>query len=282
MSCSSRVFLAGVLAAIVSSVSPVRAASAADAAAGRELMKRYADSVVSVELVVTLKVKSGEREAPPREQRVEVNGTVISPSGLTVTSLARVDPQVEFEAMRATMGGRAPELVGIDFKEVKIRLADGKEIPARFVLKDADLDLAFMAPVGGEGAPVEFPSYVKLDAAAEGQLLGTYFFVSRAPKALQRVPLVRASEVMGVIEKPRRFYLLTDEALGSPIFDPSGKVLGITVQNFSGGRSNGLVVLPAADVAEMAKQAAEAQKTPPPADATSTAAPPANADEKKG
>ena len=52
-----------------------RAASEADAAAGRALVKRYADAVVSVELVVTLKVKMGDREAPPREQRIEVNGT---------------------------------------------------------------------------------------------------------------------------------------------------------------------------------------------------------------
>ena len=39
-----------------------------------------------------------------------------------------------------------PEIVSSEFKEVKLRLANGKEVPARFVLKDADLDLAFMAP----------------------------------------------------------------------------------------------------------------------------------------
>jgi S1-C subfamily serine protease len=243
-------------------VLPSRAASDSEAAAGRELVKRYADAVVGVELVVSLKVKQGEREGQPQERRVEANGTVISANGLTVTSLARVDPQVEFEALKATMGSRAPELVGVDFKEVKLRLADGKEVPARFVLKDADLDLAFMAPDTEQGPAPTFASFVKLDDAADGQLLNRYYFVSRAPKALQRVPLVRATDVMGIVEKPRRFYLLTDQALGAPIFDPKGKVLGITVQNFSGGRNNGIVVLPAADIAEMAKQAAEAQAKP--------------------
>src|SRR5690606_22163750 len=119
-------------------------------AAGRELVKRYADAIVSVELVVTMKAKMGDREAPPREQRIEINGTVISPSGLTVTTLGGADPQVQFDAMRAVQGGRAPELVGTEFKEVKLRFADGKEVPARFVLKDADLDLAFMAPETAE------------------------------------------------------------------------------------------------------------------------------------
>ena len=58
--------------------------SEAESAAGRALVKRYADAIVSVELVVTIKLKSGEREMPPREQRVEVNGTVLSADGLTV------------------------------------------------------------------------------------------------------------------------------------------------------------------------------------------------------
>jgi S1-C subfamily serine protease len=240
---------------------PVHAASDADAAAGRALVKRYADAIVGVELVVTLKVKFGNQERPPQEQKIEVNGTVISSSGLTVTSLAEVDPQAAFEAIRAG-GGRGPELMGAEFKEVKLRLADGKEVPARFVLKDADLDLAFMAPdVPADGTKVEFPSVVKLEDAAEGAVLGSYFYISRASKALQRVPLVRSTEIVGVVEKPRKFFLMTDVTLGTPQFDAKGKVLGITLQNFASGRRSN-VVLPAADIAEMAKQAAAAQAAP--------------------
>src|SRR5688500_664638 len=166
------------------------AAEDALAAAGRALVKRYADAIVSVELVVTLKVKMGEKEAPPREQRIEVNGTVISPTGLTVTTLGQVDPQATLEALRAGAGGggRGVEIVGSEFKEVKLRLANGTEVPARFVLKDADLDLAFMAPeVTPENAAREFP-YVKLDEFTDGALLGDFFYVGRAAKIQQRVP----------------------------------------------------------------------------------------------
>ena len=247
---------------------PLAAAPEAQAAAGRALVKRYADAVVSVELVVTLKVKMGDREAPPREQRIEVNGTVISPTGLTVTTLGQVDPQATLEALRAgsgATGGRMPEIVGSEFKEVKLRLADGKEVPARFVLKDADLDLAFMAPEATpENAGREFP-YVKLDELTDGSLLGDYFYVGRAAKVQQRVPLVRATEIIGVVEKPRRLYLLTDQLpqwMGTPVFNPQGRVLGITLQHFANGQRSGLVVLPAADIAEMAKQAAAAQAVP--------------------
>ncbi len=235
-------------------------ASDSDAVAGRALVKRYADAVISVELVVTIKMKAGDREQPPREQRIEVNGTVLTAGGLTVTSLAAVDPQVAFDAARSAQQNMRVELVGVDFKEVKLRLADGKEVPARFVLKDADLDLAFMAPETAEPGR-EYP-HVKLAEAAEGAVLNRYFLVLRASKNLQRVPLVRATTILGIVEKPRRLFLLSDQALAIPVFDPLGQVLGVTLQHFANGQPSGIVVLPSADIAEMAKQAAAAQAVP--------------------
>jgi hypothetical protein len=236
----------------------LRALPEAEAKAGREIVKRYADSVVGIELVVTVKMTMGDRAAPPRENKLDVNGTVVTASGLTVTSLGAIDPRVQFEAMRAMMGGNASRMeVGeTDYKEVKLRLADGTEVPARVVLKDADLDLAFIAPdPGAAGARHEFTP-VKLEDAVEGVLLENYLVVSRAAKTLQRVPMVRTNYVTGIVEKPRRLYLMSDQQLGCPVFDQQGRVLGICVQNLSGGRAGGLIVVPAEDVAEIAKQAA--------------------------
>lgn len=247
------------------------------AAAGRALAKRYADTIIGVELVVTLKVKMGDREMPPREQRVDVNGTLINANGLTVTTLAEVDPQTAFEMMKAAQPAARLELLGADFKEVKLRLADGTEVPAKFVLKDADLDLAFMAPdtAAADSAKREF-AHVNLDEAAEGAVLNNYFMVTRAPKVLQRVPIVRETEIIGIVEKPRRIFLLSEQALGSPVFDPEGHVLGISLQHFANLRRTGLVVLPAADIAEMAKQALAAKPaaTPPATPDKTEAAPP--------
>jgi S1-C subfamily serine protease len=163
-----------------------------------------------------------------------------------------------FEALRASNPALSRlELLGADFKEVKLRLADGTELPAKFVLKDADLDLAFMAP--DEAAAKRAFAHVDLAQAASGGPLDEFFLVSRAPKALQRVPTVRTTEIAGVVEKPRPFFLMTSETPGSPVFDATGRVLGITVQHFAGGRRTGFVVLPAADIADTAKQATAAK-----------------------
>jgi S1-C subfamily serine protease len=262
-------FVAAALLAVNPFVGLMHAASEAEAAAGRALVKRYADSIVSIELVVTVRLKSGDREMPAREQRVEVNGTVVSADGLTLTSLALVDPQSQVDALRS-QGNSRIELLGSDFKEVKLRMADGSEVPAKFVLKDSDLDLAFMAPDYAAGATKKEYSFVNLDSAATGEVLRTYFSVVRAPKALQRVPLVRINEIMGVVEKPRKFYLVSDPVVGTPTFDEKGQVLGIALQNLTGGSR--LVVLPAADIAEMAKQAAAQAATAPSSVAPSSAA----------
>lgn len=236
----------------------LRAATEAETTAGRALVKRYADAVVSVEMVVTIKMTMGDRAMPPRENKVEVNGTVIAPTGLTVTALSSIDPRGTFEAMRAMQGasGQKMELGETEYKEVKLRLANGSEVPAVVVLKDADLDLAFIAPLVDAAAPArEFPA-VKLAEATKAEVLGNYFLVSRATKNLQRTPVVRLSSVAGIVEKPRLRFIMTEQAIGSPVFDAAGKVLGVTTQHLTNGRPSGLVVLPAADIAEIAAQAA--------------------------
>jgi S1-C subfamily serine protease len=249
-----------------SAVSPAQAASGADAAAGRELVKRYADAVVGVELVVTMKGTQGDKPLPPREQKREINGTMISAGGLVVLSLGDID-------LRNSLPPQLAQQVRFDepeFKEVKIRLTDNTEIPARVVMKDADLDLAFVAPVGPAPAGL---AWIDLTNTAEPEVLGTYYAIGRGTKALQRVPTVQRQEVVGIVEKPRSFYLMNTYAISCPSFDATGKVLGIMVRHMSGERATGLITLPAASVAEIAQGAAAAAAKQEPAAETPAAAP---------
>lgn len=228
-----------------------------EATSGRALVQRYADSIVTVEVVVTVRMSIGDHAMPPRENKVEVNGTVLTPSGLTVAVLSMIDPKGSLEAMRASRGSDQKIEIGeTEFKEVKLRRANNTEVPAVIVLKDPDLNLIFIAPLPDAAAPARTFPFVSLDKSAAAEVLGNYFFVSRVSKTLQRIPIVRQTTVMGIVEKPRRMFLVTDQALGVPVFDAAGLVLGISTQYLENDRPSGPVVLSAADVAELAGQAA--------------------------
>jgi hypothetical protein len=250
------------VSAIIAAIAPASRLSAvtdAEATTGRALMKQYADSIVSVELVATLSMTVNGHALPPRENKVEENGTVISPTGLTVTVLSAIDPREAIEAMVSArnMGGQKIELGETEFKDVKLRLANNTEVPGVIVLKDPDLNLVFIAPLPDATAkPRTFP-YVSLDKSTTGEILGNYYFVNRAPKSLQRVPIIRLTNVIAIVEKPRRMYLLSESTVGVTVYDASGLVLGLIAPYLENGRPSGrAVVLAASDVADLATQAA--------------------------
>ncbi len=247
-----------VLAALLSSVpAPRILASEPDATNGRALVKQYADSIVSVEVVATIRLTVGEHALPPRENKVEENGTVLSATGLTVTVLSGIDPHDTMEAMfRQGAGGQKIEIGETEFKDVKLRLANNTEVPAVIVLKDPDLNLVFIAPLGDAAAPPRKFPFVSLDKSADGEGLCDYFFISRAPKSLQRVPIVRKITIAGIVEKPRQMFIMSDQALGVPVFDPAGLILGISTQYLENGRLGPHVVLTASDISDLATQAA--------------------------
>ncbi len=250
-------FVATVMASLALVPVSVHAVSDTEATAGRALVKRYADTVVSVELVVTVKA-GGAGGSQSRELKREVNGTVISSTGLTVTSLGGIDPRAGVSSA-GRGGGDAPDA---EFKEVKLRLADNSEIAARVVLKDADLDLAFIAPESEAAAGGRQFAFVKLDDPAEATVLGNYFEVTRLPKSLQRLAVVQMSTVVGIVEKPRRLIYTSEQTMGCPLFDAQGRVLGLGLRYYAGANVVAPIIVPAADVADMAKQAM-AVKLPP-------------------
>jgi S1-C subfamily serine protease len=246
------VFLTALVTAALAA--PLSAATEAEAAAGREIVRKNADRIVSVELVVNAGAGRGGRGSA--EQKVEVNATVISPTGLTVTSLAAIDPRVG-------RGRGSSDNSDSEFKEVKLRLADNTEIPAMVVLKDAELDLAFIAPLAGTGPAKVFP-YLNLEDAGKAEVLGTYFDMTRLPKNMQRAPVIQVVSVLGMIERPRKLILTTDQTLGCPVFDIKGKPLGIALAYLSNNTAIQIVVVPAEDIVDMAKQAAAVKTVPMP------------------
>lgn len=241
----------------------IRALSDAEAAAGRLIFRKYADAVVVVKLSMSLKITVGDRVLPPNDNKVDINGTVIESSGLTVTSLSAIDPRVIFDAVRPQLAppGVPVQLGQTELKGVRLRLADGTEVPAKVVWKDAARDVALLAPEDAAAAGQRTFTWVNLNEAPEAaMLLGNYYHLSRLNEAMQRIPQMRPCTITGIVERPRRLLLVTTEgftdALGCPVFDAQGRVLGICLRYMADGAVKGTVVVPAADVADIVGLAA--------------------------
>ena len=79
---------------------------------------------------------------PGQEAVLEVLGTIVEPSGLTVVSDSQFKPEKALAAKAAGGDGSAVA----EFSFVEIVLAEDITVPASVVYRDKDLDLAFLKP----------------------------------------------------------------------------------------------------------------------------------------
>ena len=255
-------------------------ARADDAAkSGREILAKCQNAVVTVRLAIKQSVSMGGRDQKS-ESKVETTGSIIDPSGLTVVSLATTDPSGAMkDAYVRAMSARGSDTSGLKFEselsDVKIVLADGAEIAADVVLRDKDLDLAYVRPSDKPAKPLPF---VDLARDVKPQMLDQVVVVNRLTKAANRVPAISVGRIEAVVDKPRTFYVLGEAmwgyALGAPVFALDGKLVGILflrsaktqTEQTSGFMFSNLsqwgmlpIVLPASDISSGVKQALEAK-----------------------
>jgi S1-C subfamily serine protease len=241
-------------------------------AAARDIVKRWQGAIVNVRVVLKMRMSVGGREMQSMDESVETVGTVIDPTGLTVLSLGSLNPGAMMNRlMGSSSNGQERMEFGSEPTDVKLRLPDGKELPARIVLRDEDLDLAFLRPIARPDTPL-----VAINLADEGRpsLLDQVIVLSRLGRVGGWTPAASLQTIGAIIEKPRTFYVIETGGtggMGTPAFTPSGKVVGLlTMRSVQGARpgmfsmmsgSEGLgllpVILPAGDVREIAKQAPE-------------------------
>ena len=249
------------------------AASAQDArAAARDVIKKWQEAVVNVRVVLKTRMSMGGREMQSADDSVDAVGTVIDPSGLTVMSLGSLNPGAMMnKIVGASVGGGENRVeISSEPTDLKIRLPDGREMPAKIVLRDEDLDLAFIRPTAKPAAPLVA---INLAESAKPALLEEMVVLSRLGRVGGWASSATLADIGAVIERPRTFYVLggAPSAMGTPAFSTAGKLVGLlTLRQVDPGRSSmfsmmggaeamGLlpVILPAADVLEIAKQATE-------------------------
>ena len=230
----------------------------------RGIAQANADAVVNLQIVVAMETSFGggsEKE----EERTSVTGTVIDPSGLVVTSLSGTDPS---HWLSMFMGDDDYGFkMSAEIVDLKIRTSDGTEIPADMVLRDPDLDLAFIKP---KKAPEKPLAYVDLSKSSEPKLLEKMVLLHRLGRVANYSLYAGMDSVHAIVTKPRTYYV-AGALSGGPAFALDGKPVGIQVtrsvkldstQSMFSGFDDAMagIILPSATVLKIADKA---KATPP-------------------
>jgi S1-C subfamily serine protease len=247
-------------------------------ASARAIMAKRSDAVVTVEGSLKVRMSMGGRETNNADESVHAMATVLDGTGLAVMSLSAIEPGGLLTRMMSSFGGGAGPKVDMTTEPagLRMRMADGGEFPAKIVLRDEDLNLAFLKPVDAPNASWAFVDGV----SAKPAQLDLLVMVARLGESSGWKTAVSFGYVEAVIDKPRTVYLMAGAAmgrgLGTPVFDLAGRFVGLMVMKntpvktggggmasalmagMGGGDALGMqpVILPADDIREVAKQAA--------------------------
>ena len=236
----------------------------------RKLFDAQKDSVLWVSVVAKISYTSeGATDSPlnlpEQESKFEAYATVISSDGMLVTALSSIDPSRAISGREITTrsGSRVKIDASVNIKEVHIILPDGVEVPADVVFKDTDLDLAFIR-ARAESKEYKSAKFVAIDLknSAKSVMAEESITLMRADDVLNRQPSLVRGQVTVLVSKPREFVRVTSAAPGTPTFNTDSKLLGIGTVRFVQGKQPTVVLIPSADVQELAEQAKAAKVKP--------------------
>jgi len=228
----------------------------------RKLFSAHSDSVLWISVVAKISYTSegatdSPMNLPDSENKFEAYGTVISSNGLLVTALSAIDPSRSISGREVTTrSGKVRLDASVIIKEVQIIMPDGVEVPAEVVMKDTDLDLAFLR-AKTDSKQFKSAKFVPIDLkdSAKAVMAEETITLMRADEALNRQPSVVRGQVTVLVNKPREFIRATSGAPGTPTFNTDGKLLGIGTVRYVQNRQATAVLLPAADVQEFTELA---------------------------
>lgn len=232
---------------------------------GRAIFQKHQQAVVTVQIVLKSKITSPGAGGRSSESRQSASGTVVDPAGLAVLSLAATDPSQMVQNMMAGEDSRIQ--IETEVSDIKMVLEDGTELAAEVVLRDNDLDLAFIRPKAKPATPLKA---IDLNDAGTAGILDQVIALNRLGNAAGRAYSASAERISAIVQRPRLFYVpdsnMTTSTLGSPAFTLDGKFLGLFVMRSVKGRGNsgGMfstqsdtitgIILPAQEIAKAAKQ----------------------------
>jgi hypothetical protein len=241
-----------VIAAVGTSAVP-GAQSTEERVAARAVVAKFAPAVLPLRATVRMQGSVNGKDLPPRDSAIAVGATVIDPSGLAVLSLSRLEPEDTITRTVSQMAPTAKVDLSSDVSNVQMRLPNGREVPAHIVLRDQELDLAFVRPEAALPSPLR-----AIDApSAKPEMFDLLIVLLRGPDPDGTGSMAGLAYVDGVIQKPRLYFSIAGtQAMGSPVFDKAGQFVGLIVRRRTNARGGTAAsILPADDLREIAKQA---------------------------
>ncbi len=223
----------------------------------RALLDGARDTVITVRVTSKSGVSyrgSGERT----ESVTEVTGCVIHPSGLAVLALSTFDASRRMSQAGSRDGEAKYES---EVADVTLIRGDEPEVPAELVMRDVDLDLAYVRPLTPGPKPVV---HLSLTGTGRPRIFDPVVVIDRLGVIANRSPIARIARIAAVIEKPRWAGIIegsTASGLGAAVLTPDRSFVGMVVlrsirRDGSGrGPTAMAVIVPAADIAEGAQQA---------------------------
>jgi hypothetical protein len=223
----------------------------------RRIVADHGKAVVTVKMTIKETMTMAEYGTEESEYTQEIIATVISKDGLMVTSLLELDPA---RMMNAYFSDEEEDGFETKTEVTALRVfQDEKEIDAEIVLRDTDLDLAFLRPVK---KPEADWVHVDLSADVTVQTFEKIYFLDRMGKVAQRLPDAYPYRISAVVEKPRKLYILGEfTGSGNPVFTKSSICLGINVtRTLNVAESSNMdfdmasIVIPGPDIMEITEQ----------------------------
>lgn len=254
---SLRLFNSVLMLSILVAIVPCAILAADETAEqGRQVFEARKNTVVTMRIVIAMSFGSRETES---EQ--EANATIISPDGLSVLALSAVDPLQMASDLRI-----ASDEMTSRISSLRMILPDGTEKAAELVLRDKDLDLAFVRLTEKVDQPL---AYVDVTQAGSPQVLDNVVCIMQYGRVARRTHAAFIERVEMVVDKPRLFYAIGKhrerQVVCSPVFTMANEFVGVGVMRMVSGNTEPspdnvmVIIVPATQIKALVDQIPPAQ-----------------------
>lgn len=193
------------------------------------VLERHAPALVSLTFLLEVQL-GGEMAAQAGELpdvEGEITGMVVDPAGLVVCSNSQLNGLLDLVKRLAGPAGAQLEMTLIP-KDLKVLWGDGEELAADLVVRDSDLDLAWVKIRNPDGRVFPAVDLAGAEAPEPGQPV---MMLKRLDRGFGRATTFLETRVAARVERPRVLYVPAGQVagFGLPVFDLAGDLVGITV-----------------------------------------------------